>query len=402
MDVMVNRLSLGAWHTRRVQRNSPWSRESRRERARRQRESLINDPRAARISSGALSAWSVALVPLLINLPDERLPVLGGLALVIFEAAYLMLVRLSVADRGTDEQRAGLLGVLTAIALGAGIGYGGYWLTLFVLLAMAAAVGLPPAMPALLGVAAATVLVTAVGWHVEGVSSYISSAGISGFIVWLLRRLFGVIAMLQQVREELAVTAVQSERLRFARDLHDLLGHTLSLIVVKSEVVRRVAHTDPDAAAREAADIETVGRTALAEIRQAVSGYREQGLTAELDQARHSLTAASITATVRTSGAPYPREADSVLGWVVREGVTNVIRHSHARRCDIEVRREGDEIIATVDDDGVGGSTDLERGNGLSGLAERTVAVGGRLDVRPRRWRGFRLEVAVPAERGET
>jgi two-component system sensor histidine kinase DesK len=237
----------------------------------------------------------------------------------------------------------------------------------------------------------------AVGWHDSTVSTYVSSAATAGFIIWLMRRLFNGIAMLQRVREELAVTAVAAERLRFARDLHDLLGHTLSLIVVKSEVVRRVAHTDPDAAAREASDIESVGRTALAEIRQAVSGYREQGLVAELEQAQRALAAAGIGVQVRTSGAPYPLEVDSVLGWVVREGVTNVIRHSHARRCDIEVRRDGEEIVVTVDDDGVGGST--AHGNGLAGLAERAIAVGGRLEVRPRRWRGFRLQAAMPVKR---
>ncbi len=376
---------------------NPWSKQSRLARRAAQRDSLINDPRAARVSAGALTFWTAALIPLLFMLPDQALPVLGLFAVVVFAAIYVVLVRLASNDRGTTLRRYVMAAALFGIAVGAGIGYGNYSLVMFVLVSMSSAVALPEPGPALLGVGVCAGVALAVGWDDTAVSTYVSSAATAGFIIWLMRRLFNGIAMLQRVREELAVTAVAAERLRFARDLHDLLGHTLSLIVVKSEVVRRLAHTDPDAAAREATDIESVGRTALAEIRQAVSGYREQGLAAELEQAGRALAAAGISVQVRTSGAPYPLEVDSVLGWVVREGVTNVIRHSHARRCEIEVRRDGEEIVVTVDDDGVGGST--AHGNGLAGLAERTIALGGRLEVRPRRWRGFRLQAAMPAER---
>jgi len=386
--------SAAAWDTLPVQRDRPWSKERRRARAERQRHALINDPRTARVSAGALVLWSLCLIPIVMDIPDGRYPVLAAVGVVLFEVVYVPLVRLSVAGKGSDRLRWSLLAVLTAIAIGFGIGYGGHWLILFIPVSMCCAIALPAPLPALAGVLLTGVAVGVIGQGDPSLSSYLSSAPLAGFIIWLLRRMFDAIATLQQVRQQLALTAVADERLRFARDLHDLLGHTLSLIVVKSEVVRRLAHTDPDAAAREAADIEAVGRTALTEIRQAVSGYREQGLAAELEQAQRALSAASITATVRTSGAPYPPEVDALLGWVVREGVTNVIRHSRARRCQIEVHRDGPEFVATIDDDGIGG--DAASGNGLAGLAERAAAVGGRMEAHSLRWRGFRLQAAAP------
>lgn len=130
-----------------------------------------------------------------------------------------------------------------------------------------------------------------------------------------------------------------------------------------------------------------------------MTGYRERSLADELDGARHALSAASIDATVRTNGAPVSRQTDSVLAWVVREGVTNVIRHSRARRCTIEVRRGADTAVVEVSDDGVG-QVPGTAGTGLRGLAERVQAAGGSLEVKPGRRSGFRLIASVPA-RGE-
>ncbi|WP_235834752.1 sensor histidine kinase, partial [Actinomadura logoneensis] len=167
-------------------------------------------------------------------------------------------------------------------------------------------------------------------------------------------RLFSVIALLREAREELAHAAVAEERLRFSRDLHDLLGHTLSLMVVKAQAVRRLAERDPALAAAQAADIEQVGRQALTEVRQAVSGYRGRGLAAELDHARTALADAGVRAVLRRSGGPLPPDPDALLGWVVREGVTNVIRHSGAERCVITVRNDGSEASVEISDDGRG------------------------------------------------
>lgn len=135
--------------------------------------------------------------------------------------------------------------------------------------------------------------------------------------------LFDTIQELNTTRQELARSAVEKERLRFSRDLHDLLGHTLSVVVVKAEAVRRLAPRDLDAALAQATDIEAVGRQALTEIREAVSGYREGSLTTELDSARSALEAAGIEPVVRQAGPPLPhRPAPCWAGWSARASPT--------------------------------------------------------------------------------
>ncbi len=145
--------------------------------------------------------------------------------------------------------------------------------------------------------------------------------------------------------------------MRFSRDLHDLLGHTLSVIVVKSEAARRLAPRDMDAALGQITDIEAVGRQALTEIREAVTGYREGSLATELDRARSALTAADIDPVVRQSGPPLTPQNEALLGWVVREAVTNAVRHSGATRCEITVDGILDRVRLTVADNGPGTGT---------------------------------------------
>ena len=166
--------------------------------------------------------------------------------------------------------------------------------------------------------------------------------------------LFHAVDQLKATRQALARSAVAQERLRFSRDLHDLLGHTMSVIVVKSEAARRLAPRDLDAALAQVADIEAVGRQALTEIREAVTGYREGCLSAELDRARSALTASDIELLVQESGPPLPPQTEALLGWVVREGVTNVVRHSGASRATIELRTADGRARLTITDDGAG------------------------------------------------
>jgi len=190
---------------------------------------------------------------------------------------------------------------------------------------------------------------------------------------------------------------VEAERLRFARDLHDLLGHTLSVMVLKAQAVRKLAAVNPEAAAAQAADIEDVGRQALTEVRQAVSGYRGRGLSRELDAAATALNDAGLSSAIRHETEPLTPEADSVLGWVVREGVTNVIKHSGARRCDIDIRRRGDLIAMEITDDGDGSEAGLPSGgHGLAGLRERVAVADGTLTAGPSPNGGFRLGVTIP------
>ncbi len=177
-----------------------------------------------------------------------------------------------------------------------------------------------------------------------------STAGIwsEGFVVLLagvttasFLRLIETIEELRRTREELARVAVAEERERFSRDLHDLLGHTLSVIVVKAQAVRRLVDRDPAAAAAHGGDIERVGREALVEIRQAVDGMRALTLDEELDRACRALQAAGIRAEVSSYDRPIPTGAEQAFAWAVREGVTNVLRHSGAGRCQFDLRDGG-------------------------------------------------------------
>jgi two-component system sensor histidine kinase DesK len=170
-------------------------------------------------------------------------------------------------------------------------------------------------------------------------------------------------------------------------------------MVVKAQAVRRLAERDPRAAAARAADIEEVGRQALTEVRRAITGYRGRGVAAELGTARTSLGDAGFTVAIRQDGTDLPPEADALFGWVIREGVTNVIKHSGGHRCEIDVRNtDGEAVVEIADDGGAGGSGGLPSGgHGLAGLAERIVAAGGTLEAGPRADGGFRLVAVVPA-----
>ncbi|MEV4254832.1 histidine kinase [Spirillospora sp. NPDC049652] len=306
--------------------------------------------------------------------------------------------------------------LLTAAAAGAATELGSRWYVFFPLAGLAAgtvAGHLPNQSPRpewglllLVGGVSGTAGVTIWlgGMEGDGADSIWWGTVSASTVTAIVIRLFSVIALLREAREELAHAAVAEERLRFSRDLHDLLGHTLSLMVVKSQAVRRLAERDPALAAAQAADIEQVGRQALTEVRQAVSGYRGRGLAAELDHARTALADAGVRAVVRRSGGPLPSGPDALLGWVVREGVTNVIRHSGAERCVITVRNDGSEASVEVSDDGRGatGATEAEgaaAGNGLSGLGERVGAAGGTLRTTPSR-SGFVLAATVPVPAG--
>jgi two-component system sensor histidine kinase DesK len=218
-------------------------------------------------------------------------------------------------------------------------------------------------------------------------------------------RLLETVAELRRTRAELARVAVAEERERFSRDLHDLLGHTLSVMVVKAQAVRRLASVDPDAAAAHAADIERVGRSALLDVRQAVDAMRAPTLPEELAGARDALEAAGIRTTIEAGAGNFlgdlPGDAGAVLAWALREGVTNVLRHSGAGSCRIEVTDHGDHTELLIVDDGVGAPTappdsSLARVGGLDGLRDRVRAAGGSVDAGST-GEGFRLAASVPA-----
>lgn len=214
---------------------------------------------------------------------------------------------------------------------------------------------------------------------------------------------------LHAARKEIARLAVMTERLRIARDLHDLLGHNLSLIALKSELAGRLLNVAPERAAVEVGDIEQVARTTLQEVREAVASYRQPTLASELHAAQEILGAAGIA--YRLQGdermmGELPPGIEGALSWAVREGVTNVIRHSRAQHCTMRVTRANHEVSLEILDDGIGAEQakqhaptgGLSAGNGLRGLTERVMAIGGRCETGTRGSGGFRVAVAVPLE----
>jgi len=214
-------------------------------------------------------------------------------------------------------------------------------------------------------------------------------------------RLSDALRELYTAREELARQAVTEERLRMARDLHDLLGHTLSLITLKSELAGRLLEKDPRAASQEVHEVERVARQALREVREAVAGYRQRTLHGELDGARQILEAAGVACTVEEQAHSLPPGIDAILGWVVREGVTNVIRHSRAQHCLIRIMSTGEYIRAEVINDGYPREENSkgQMGSGLSGLTERVAGQGGRIETGTSpssNGIGYHLKVEIP------
>lgn len=190
-------------------------------------------------------------------------------------------------------------------------------------------------------------------------------------------------ARLRLAQDEIERLATIAERERIARDLHDLLGHTLSTITLKSELASKLATRDPERAAREMADVERISRDALSQVREAVRGYRSSGLEGELANAKLALEAAGVEYDYYFERVDLPPAAEGALALALREGVTNVVRHAGAKRCQVRVGTEGDEIVLTVSDDGrlPPGAT---FGNGLSGMRSRVEALGGDVTLRPK------------------
>ena len=192
---------------------------------------------------------------------------------------------------------------------------------------------------------------------------------------------------LTAARAEVARLAAENERSRIARDLHDLLGHSLTTITVKAGLARRVAQRNPERAAAEIGEVEDLARSALTDVRAAVSGYRDISLAGELASAREVLRAAGIEAQAPGAVEVADPTHATLFGWVLREGVTNVVRHSGAHHCTIAIGPTWLEI----EDDGRGGGAGGD-GSGLAGLRERVATAGGTIRAGAGR-RGWRLRV---------
>jgi len=196
-----------------------------------------------------------------------------------------------------------------------------------------------------------------------------------------------------QSQEEIRRLAATAERERIARDLHDLLGHTLTLITVKAELAARLAERDVAAAAPEIRELEKISRDALRQVREAVGGYRNGGLAGELANARVALKAANVEIAAEVENGGCPPVHDNLFALVLREAITNIVRHAKARRCNVTLRCQERFAILTIEDDGRGGN--FREGNGLRGMRERLASLDGGLQVESGR-QGTRLIASLP------
>lgn len=206
-------------------------------------------------------------------------------------------------------------------------------------------------------------------------------------------------AALRLSHDEVRRLAAVGERERIGRDLHDLLGHTLSMVALKADLAARLVERDPVGAQREIGEVGGIARDALAQVRQAVSGIRAAGLAAELASARLLLEADGIAFEYRlddaVAGAGLTPEAETALALTLREAVTNLQRHARATSAQALFSREGDAIRLQISDDGRGGA--IVPGNGLSGMRERIESIGGRLRVDGDS-RGTRVDARIPLQ----
>ncbi|MCQ3975227.1 MAG: sensor histidine kinase [Anaerolineae bacterium] len=309
-----------------------------------------------------------------------------------------------------------VLAGLAALVLYLSLAYGSAFLWLFV--GVSGVVGIVlPTYSAFAAVVALTLLTLAVGVGLSGGIAQTDWLHILPLVLLVrglgvdligVARLADALRELYAARGELARQAVTEERLRLARDLHDLLGHTLSLITLKSELAGRLVEKEPARAAQEIHEIEREARRALREVREAVAGYRQPTLRSELTGARQMLEAAGITCTVEHAVEALPPAIDTVLAWTVREGVTNVIRHSRARQCTIRVRSEnGNACVEVINDryhQRERDTTPVRTGSGLSGLTERVTAHRGLVEAGPLSCEGnpgFQLRVELPIRGSE-
>ena len=307
------------------------------------------------------------------------------------------------------------LAVLIVLSLLLASGYGRDWFDLFILTSACAAGCLRPhqAAPVIAALALLVALMLALRlkdsnvFDIGQTAIFVIAVGV---VTMVLRRTVIIDRALRAAREEIARLAVTNERLRIARDLHDLLGHNLSLIALKSELAGRLLTAAPERAATEIGDVEQVARTTLDEVREAVAAYRQPALAGELQAAGELVAAAGIDfhyeGDERTRGS-LPPAIEATLAWAIREGVTNVIRHSRAQRCTVRVTHGAEAGVEIIDDgahqpvtpavppQGKDACSD-GGGNGLRGLAERVAILGGRCEATLLPEKGFRLAVVVP------
>ena len=315
-------------------------------------------------------------------------------ALPVFLGLYVMG---HAAIRRGDGGLSWIAGIVV-LAFALAMSTTGNW-SVLVVYAFALAGAIRPARLALGGIVAISVATAA----------FSIAAGIV-LAMWLSGLFFGLIiatanffsgelsakhAALVASQNEVRLMAAQAERERIARDLHDLLGHTLTVVAVKADLAARLVERDPARAKAEMEDLQATARTALADIRAAVTGMRRVALGAEIAQARNALAAVDATLAVSGPDAALPPPVEETIAMLLREGATNVVRHARASRCNVVIDVEPSNVRFSISDDGVGG--EIREGNGLAGMRARVAAAGGTLQVKG--GQGTRIEAVLPLER---
>ncbi|CCH18842.1 histidine kinase [Micromonospora lupini] len=368
----------------------------------------LHRARQATLLSLATGVWASVLLPAigLTREPDRSRVALGAVGILAFAVAQTAVLYAAVtpwlAQRWRRRAQLGLIVVAAlTVPLVAPVAVGVWptwaWIG-------AALVGMAPLLvrlPGALAVTAGALLVSAaVAWWTGGSVGRnlavtggigVGVAAVNWFQVWF----WGLLVEARQGQAAQARLAAAEERLRFARDVHDVLGHHLTVIALKAELAARLAPVDPERAGREAAEAQRLAASALAEVRETVHGYRAVDLGEQLAAVAGVLRSCGVRCTVQPPPVDLPQSAATELAAVLREAGTNVLRHSQAQWCRIHIDREDSVARMTVANDGVDGRGPDEHSHGLRGIADRIAAVGGELRVH-REDSVFTLDITVP------
>ena len=337
-------------------------------------------------------AWLIYSIPFLINTYQSRLAPLTFAATVAAYLAFLVLYFLGYWVHGRK-----LVSLITAMTLLGFITtpFNNFGASLFIYAAaMVAFIDLSRPRLLYVGVYIASVagyglLSDRPGWfYVPAVLI----AGVVGGVNVHYAQMWASNAKIRMAQSEVEHLAKIAERERIARDLHDVLGHTLSVIALKSELASKLFDRDPSRAAQEIREVNDIARDALAQVRSAVTGYRAAGLSAEFEAMRRAFDTAGVTLTVEAEPVSLPPAHENTLALALREASTNVLRHAQAKTCRVRLAHRNNAALLEIQDDGKGGET--REGNGLLGMRERIAALGGSL-VRDGR-SGMRLEITLP------
>lgn len=367
------------------------------------------------------SIWGVIYLAIPVSIvwlnatADVTVPVLATLLIVVIAAVYVLLPPL-IWGRGPRTAALTMLGFLALTCLAFPlIGLDTIWLWIYVpIMASMTWQNRAFSLGSVAVIVIAQLAVVSAAGHFDDYWYAAALTASIGIMMFAFAQQIQAITRLRAAQSEVARLAVVEERTRFSRDMHDVLGHSLTVVTVKSELARRLVSMDPARAEEEIADIERLSRAALADLRAAVAGYRAMDLSTELAVAQASLAAADIHAHLPENADVARQDLREVFGWVLREGVTNVIRHSGARNCWVELTPTS---LAVCDDGhgmpdeqdiavagaaagiaaGAGAGAGAHGGSGLRGLRERADAAGSALLIGASSHGGARLCVEARA-----